>query len=65
MGCDGIWQVKNNDEMVKWIAARIEKNLDSKNILQELLDSLVSKDSNSQYGMDNMSAILIRYEKKK
>ena len=51
--------------MVSWIGARITKGLDSKAILQELLDSLVSKDSNSQYGMDNMSAILIRFDKKK
>ena len=51
--------------MVSWIGARISKNIESQKILQELLDSLVSKDSNSQYGMDNMSAILIRFDKKK
>ncbi len=25
MGCDGIWQVKNNGQMVGWIKKRIEK----------------------------------------
>jgi len=31
-----------------------------------LLDDLVAKDgANSEYGMDNMSAILIKFDKKK
>jgi hypothetical protein len=31
-------------------------------ILEELLDELVAKDgANSEYGMDNMSSILIRF----
>ena len=24
MGCDGIWEVKSNDDMVKWVRKRIE-----------------------------------------
>jgi hypothetical protein len=35
------------------------------NIVEDLLDELVSKDSGNQYGMDNMSAILIKFVKKK
>lgn len=23
MGCDGIWEVKDNDQMVKWISKRL------------------------------------------
>jgi predicted Zn-dependent protease len=50
--------------MVEWIKRRIEtKTL--KDITEELLDELVSKDSGNQYGMDNMSAILIKFNKKK
>jgi hypothetical protein len=33
--------------------------------VEDLLDELVSKDSGNQYGMDNMSAILIKFDKKK
>ncbi len=50
--------------MVSWISARINKSTNQA-ILEELLDSLISKDSGNQYGMDNMSAILIRFDKKK
>ena len=65
MGCDGIWQVKSNTEMVSWINERLIKQQSNQAILEQLLDSLVSKDSNNQYGMDNMSAILIKFDKKK
>lgn len=63
MGCDGIWEIKTNEEMVDWVKKRIDKK-EFKGICQELLDELVSKDSGNQYGMDNMSAILIRFAKK-
>ena len=65
MGCDGIWQVKTNSQMIDWIAKRINQEYSSQSINEELLDYLVSKDSGNQYGMDNMSAILIRFDKKK
>ena len=62
MGCDGIWQIKTNQEMVDWVKARLDKKR-FENICEELLEELVSKDSGNQYGMDNMSAILIRFHK--
>ena len=66
MGCDGIWQVKTNSQMIDWVTKRINKeNSSQQSINQELLDELVSKDSGNQYGMDNMSAILIKFDKKK
>jgi hypothetical protein len=49
--------------MVDWVKARLEKKK-FEGICEELLDELVSKDSGNQYGMDNMSAILIRFNKK-
>lgn len=50
--------------MVDWIKQRIEKQ-EINTIVESLLDELVSKDSSNQYGMDNMSAILIKFNKKK
>ncbi len=51
--------------MVEWVQKRISKQIPSSRIVEELLDELVSKDSGNQYGMDNMSSILIRFDKKK
>ena len=64
MGCDGIWQVKTNNQMVDWIKKRLENEALTK-IVEDLLDELISKDRGNQYGMDNMSAILIRFKNKK
>ncbi len=49
--------------MVDWVKARLDRK-EFKGICEELLDELVSKDSGNQYGMDNMSAILIKFNKK-
>lgn len=52
--------------MVDWIKKRLSKpNVELKSITEELLDELVSKDSGNQYGMDNMSAILIKFNTQK
>lgn len=49
--------------MVNWVKNKLD-NRDFKLICEDLLDELVSKDSGNQYGMDNMSAILIKFAKK-
>lgn len=49
--------------MVEWVAKRIKNGKANTEILEELLDELISKDSGSQYGMDNMSAIIVRFKK--
>ncbi len=64
MGCDGIWETKTNDDMVKWVSKRIlDKNKKLGTIVEQLLDQLVAKDNGGQYGMDNMSSILIQFKK--
>lgn len=50
--------------MVDWVTKRLNANLAQGQIVEELLEELVSKDSGNQYGMDNMSAILIKFDKK-
>ena len=66
MGCDGIWQTKSNQDMIKWVQKRMangeKRELGS--ILEELLDELVAKDNGGQYGMDNMSSLLVQFKKK-
>jgi hypothetical protein len=60
--------------MVEWVKKRLARDqsrtaegtkpTETSKITEELLDELVSRDSGNQYGMDNMSAILIRFAKK-
>ncbi len=65
MGCDGIWEVKSNEEMVQWVQKRLNDTTPKElaAILDELLDELVAKDNGCEYGMDNMSSILIKFKK--
>lgn len=51
--------------MIEWVSKRLNNGKPQGEIIEELLDELVSKDSGNQYGMDNMSAILIKFDKKK
>lgn len=66
MGCDGIWEVKKSGEMIGWIQSRISKQKKLDQILKQLLSELVAKDNKqTEWGMDNMSAILIKFLKTK
>lgn len=61
MGCDGIWEIKSNEQMVQHIWKKLADKKDNGAILEELLDELVSKDGQTETGMDNMSALLINF----
>lgn len=50
--------------MVEWVRRRLDNKKALDATLEELLDELLSKDSGNQYGMDNMSGILIKFDKK-
>ena len=51
--------------MIKWVKKRLDSSKQLGDILEELLGELLAKDgNNSEYGMDNMSAILIKFNKK-
>lgn len=51
--------------MSKWIRNKIEQRIPLGKILEELLDSLVAKTMKDETGTDNMSSILIKFDKKK
>lgn len=62
MGCDGIWQKKSNTQMVQWIDKNIKDEKCGRNckkLLQKLLDQEMGKNADQEFGMDNMTAILI------
>lgn len=63
MGCDGIWEVKSNEDMVKWVTKKLDEKKQKENgkILEDLLEELIAKDTSREYGMDNMSSILITW----
>jgi serine/threonine protein phosphatase PrpC len=75
MGCDGIWETKSNEEMVEFLYKKFEEGKDLKTINEELLNDIISPDYTATgkniysnftagVGCDNMSVILIKFNKK-
>lgn len=64
IGCDGVWECKETECMSEWIKNRLDKRKDLGQTLEELLNETVAKDVKAEKGTDNMSAILIKYDKK-
>lgn len=64
MGCDGIWEkyVEDTDGLISLVRQIMRKN-DSKfkETLEELLDTLIAKETKEGVGCDNMTAILIAF----
>lgn len=64
IGCDGVWECKQSKEMADWMKKRLDKRKDLGKTLEVLLDEGVAKDVKADKGTDNMSAVLIKYDKK-
>jgi serine/threonine protein phosphatase PrpC len=63
VGCDGIWECKKSEEMTGWIRRRLDGGERLGRVLEELLDEIVAKDCQDATGTDNMSAILVKFDR--
>lgn len=59
MGCDGIWELKPEKEMVDFIYAKLKEKTPLKKIVEDLLDQLIAPDTLNGVGCDNMTMVLI------
>jgi len=59
MGCDGIWEIKTNQEIVDFVAARLQKDSKVSGVVEELLEAIVAPDTINGLGCDNMTCIVI------
>jgi len=70
MGCDGIWEVKSNQDIVDFVRERLQDPEKRKNlggICGEFMDSILSPDIAQTEGMgcDNMTMILTLFDQEK
>ncbi|CAD7963256.1 unnamed protein product [Amoebophrya sp. A120] len=69
MGCDGIWEIKSNQEVCDFVKQRLPDTLKEKkplsSICEEFMDSILSEDITKTEGMgcDNMTMIIILLKK--
>lgn len=64
IGCDGVYELKNNEEIFAHINMRLRQNpiVQLSVVVEDLLDELIAMDSCYVKGCDNMSCILIKFE---
>jgi len=61
LACDGIWDVKCNEYVVKFVRKHIADGMPLQNIAEALLDDCITRDPKATHGLgaDNMSCIII------
>jgi len=59
LGCDGIWEIKSNKEIIDFIAQRLYKDKVSLAV-EELLEAIVAPDTSTGLGCDNMTCIVVK-----
>jgi serine/threonine protein phosphatase PrpC len=60
LGCDGIWESKTHHEMHKWLK-KLKPSLKLLEKMSLLLDDEVSTTEDTEFGKDNMTAIIIEF----
>eukprot|EP01025_Chloroclados_australasicus_P004436 TRINITY_DN11095_c0_g2_i2.p1 TRINITY_DN11095_c0_g2~~TRINITY_DN11095_c0_g2_i2.p1 ORF type:complete len:443 (-),score=105.56 TRINITY_DN11095_c0_g2_i2:1027-2355(-) len=63
LGCDGIFEVLENEQVVQFVRERLKKGKSSKQICQEMCDRCLAVDVDSMgIGCDNMSVMIIVFK---
>lgn len=62
IACDGIWDVKTNDEVCRFVVARLRAGLPLARVVEELLDDCLAADPKQTGGLggDNMTCVIVR-----
>ena len=62
-GCDGIWEryVDNNQGMIDLVYKQYWTQENKAKILEDLMETLIARDTSDGIGCDNMSAIIISF----
>jgi len=65
VACDGIWECWSSSKVVEFVYAKLKEHKALSEILDNLFEAIVSPDtSQSIYGCDNMTAIIVQFKKK-
>lgn len=60
MGCDGVWEILNDDEIAKIIKDRSATEKKMSRVAEQFLDKCLAPDTSQGVGCDNMSSIILK-----
>lgn len=63
IGCDGIWELHNNQENITFCRKGLGDKVPMTKIAEDFLDWNMAKESTQGYGCDNMSAIIVKLKR--
>jgi len=59
MGCDGIWDCVNIQDMCEYISKKIKEKVPVTQILNDMFTVFISKHPHAKIGADNMTCIIV------
>ena len=62
LGCDGIWEMFPGKEICEMGQEKIKKGMELDKVCEELLDSLIARETQEGLGCDNMSMCLVKFK---
>mmetsp|Transcript_94954 Transcript_94954/g.188070 ORF Transcript_94954/g.188070 Transcript_94954/m.188070 type:complete len:437 (+) Transcript_94954:66-1376(+) len=64
LACDGVWDVKTNQEVCDFVRPRLMQGEDTSKIVEMLLDNCVAADPKENHGLggDNMTCIIVQLQ---
>lgn len=64
VACDGIWDVKNNEEVCRFIRTALQRGEHLERIVEDLLDACICPDPKASCGLggDNMTCVVVQLQ---
>lgn len=62
LGCDGIWETVPDPKICETLQKKIDAGTPITTAAEELLDSLVAKDTSEGVGCDNMTCVVVQFK---
>jgi len=66
LACDGIWNCMSSQKVAEFVGTRLDQNISTNKITEELLDTIVAPDTKGDgTGCDNMTVVIIKIDQEK